>query len=136
MSYLLDTNVLSETWKAVPDKNVIDWLRAIPSEKLFISVLVIGEIRRGIELLPVGAKRKRLLGWLEEELPKQFNDNIVPIDLSVAERWGFLTATIKRTLPAIDGLLAATALTHNMKMVTRNEKNFQIAGLEVINPFL
>lgn len=136
MTYLLDTNVLSETWKTNPDKNVIDWLRAIPSEKLYISVLVIGEIRRDIELLPVGAKRKRLLSWLEEELPQQFNDNIVPIDLAVAERWGFLTATIKRTLPAIDGLLAATALTHNMKIVTRNEKDFHITGLEVINPFL
>jgi predicted nucleic acid-binding protein len=136
MTYLLDTNVLSETWKAKPDKNVIDWLRAIPSEKLFISVLVIGEIRHGIELLPISAKRKRLLSWLEEELPNQFSDNIVPIDLAVAERWGFLTASIKRTLPAIDGLLAATALTHNMKMVTRNEKDFLITGLEVINPFL
>jgi|SRR5580700_9151295 predicted nucleic acid-binding protein len=136
MTYLLDTNVLSETWKAKPDKNVIDWLRAIPSEKLFISVLAIGEIRRGIELLPVSAKRKRLLSWIEEELPNQFSDNIVPIDLAVAERWGFLTASIKRTLSAIDGLLAATALTHNMKMVTRNEKDFLITGLEVINPFL
>jgi predicted nucleic acid-binding protein len=136
MTYLLDTNVLSETWKANPDKNVVDWLRAIPSEKLYISVLVIGEIRRGIELLPAGRKSKRLLSWLEEELPNQLGDNIVPIDLAIAERWGFLTATIKRTLPAIDGLLAATALTHNMKMVTRNEKDFAIAGLEVINPFL
>jgi toxin FitB len=136
MSYLLDTNVLSETWKVDPDKNVIEWLKAIPSEKLFISVLSIGEIRRGIELLPVGRKRKRLLSWLEEELTIQFRDNILPIDLEVAERWGFLTATIKRTLPAIDGLLAATAFTHNMKMVTRNEKDFNIAGLEVVNPFV
>ena len=136
MSYLLDTNVLSETWKTNPDKNVIEWLKAIPSEKLFISVLSIGEIRRGIELLPTGQKRKKLLSWLEEELPIQFSDNILAINLEVAERWGFLTATIKRTLPTIDGLLAATAFTHNMKMVTRNEKDFNIDGLEVINPFL
>src|ERR1700689_2466518 len=124
MTYLLDTNVLSETWKEAPDKNVIYWLRGIPSEKLFNRVLVSGEIRRGIELLPPGAKRKRLLGFLEEELPRQFKDNIVPIDLAVAERWGFLTATVKRTLTAIDGLLAATALTRNMKIVTRNEGDF------------
>jgi toxin FitB len=136
MNYLLDTNVWSEIWKTQPDPKVIDWLRAIPSEKLSISVLSIGEIRRGVEMLPNGNKRKKILSWLEEELPKQCSDNIVPIDIAIAERWGFLTATLKRTLPAIDGLLAATALTHNMKMVTRNEKDFVIAGLEVINPFL
>ncbi|HXW53394.1 MAG TPA: type II toxin-antitoxin system VapC family toxin [Myxococcota bacterium] len=135
MTYLLDTNVLSETWKPSPDKNVIDWLKAIPAEKLYISVLTIGEIRRGVELLPASRKRKRLLSWLEEELPNQFSGNMVSIDLAVAERWGFLTATSKKTLPAIDGLLAATALTHNMKLVTRNEKDFNITGLEVINPF-
>jgi predicted nucleic acid-binding protein len=114
---------------------VVDWIKSTPSEKLFLSVISLGEIRRGVQLLKAGKKREQLLIWLEEHLPKYFGANILPIDLAVAHRWGFLTAHAGRTLPAIDGLLAATALAHNLKMVTRNEKDFVVPGLEVLNPF-
>ncbi len=135
MSYLLDTNIISEIWRTAPNADVLQWLKAAPSQKLFLSVLSLGEIRRGVELLKDGKKRNELLSWLENELPSKFGQNILAIDIAVADRWGYLTATVKRTLPAVDGLLAATALVHNLKIVTRNEKDFSIAGLEVINPF-
>lgn len=135
MSYLLDTNVICEIWKKAPEAKVVDWLKAIPSEKLFLSVLSIGEIRRGVEKLPKGKKRPSLLQWLEDELPRQFRANILNIDIAVAEKWGFICAESKNTLPAIDSLLAATALHHDLRLVTRNEKDFKVPGLEIINPF-
>jgi predicted nucleic acid-binding protein len=135
MSYLLDTNVLSETWKKQANKGVLDWIRSIPPEKLFLSVITIGEIRRGVHMLKPSKKRDQLAIWLDEHLPAYFGPNILPIDTAVADRWGLMTAQAKRTLPVIDGLLAATALVHNLKMVTRNEKDFEIPGLEVLNPF-
>jgi predicted nucleic acid-binding protein len=135
MSYLLDTNILSETLKKKPSSAVIKWLKTVPSEELFISVLTFGEIRKGIEKLDKGKHKNQLILWLEHELPKWFADRILPITKEVADRWGYLTGKTSRTLPAIDGLLAATALVYNLKMVTRNTKDFVSTGVELIDPF-
>lgn len=135
MRYLLDTNVLSETVRVHPNLNVKKWLQASSPETLFISVLTLGEIRRGIEKLGDSKRRTHLVSWLENDLLKWFGSNILPVTFEVAERWGYITATVNHSLNAIDTLLAATALTHNLKMVTRNIKDFQVPGLEVINPF-
>lgn len=137
MKYLLDTNILSETVRPQPDKNVQKWLTEAPTESLYISVLTLGEIRRGVEKIVTRKKKSFLLLWLENELPNWFGENILPINLEVAERWGYLTANLapQNTLNAIDTLLAATALTHNCIMVTRNVKNFDVPGLEILNPF-
>lgn len=136
MSYLLDTNVISETLKVVPNPNLKKWLQSVPAEALFLSVLSLGEIRKDIEKLPAGNRKNQLILWLDHELPDWFGlHNILNITQAVADRWGYLTAECSRTLPAIDGLLAASALTHNLKMVTRNTKDFDLPGLEVINPF-
>lgn len=135
MSYLLDTNILSETLRAKPNTEVINFLNTLPSHTLFISVLTLGEIRKGIEKLEKGKRKSRLIVWLEEDLSNWFGSQMLPISREVADRWGYLTAHITRPLPAIDGLLAATALVHNLKMVTRNTKDFDIPGLEVVNPF-
>lgn len=137
MKYLLDTNILSETVRPQPHKNVQKWLTEAPTESLYISVLTLGEIRRGVEKTPASKKRSFLLLWLENELPAWFGENVLPIDLEVAERWGYLTAHLppQHTLNAIDTLLAATALTHNCIMVTRNIKDFDVPGLETLNPF-
>ena len=136
MNYLLDTNILSETVRPHPNTGVKKWLQEIPSEALCISVLTIGEIRRGIEKLGDSKRKNHLIAWLEYDLPKWFGINILPVNLDVAERWGYITSTVNQhSLFAIDTLLAATALTHNLKMVTRNIKDFDIPGLEVINPF-
>lgn len=136
MKYLLDTNILSESIREHPNKNVKEWLKATSSEALYISVLTIGEIRRGVEKLNNGKRKQYLLTWLENDLLNWFGSNILPINLDIAERWGYITATPPHhPLTVIDTLLAATALTYNLKMVTRNVKDFETPGLEVINPF-
>jgi predicted nucleic acid-binding protein len=136
MKYLLDTNILSETVRVQPHLGVKKWLQEQPPETLFISVLTLGEIRRGVEKLGDSKRRTSLVAWLEHDLLKWFGSNVLTVDLEVAERWGYITATANHnSLHAIDTLLAATALTHNLKMVTRNVKDFQVPGLEVINPF-
>jgi toxin FitB len=136
MKYLLDTNVLSETVKPNPNKQVLAWLEKTPQSSFYVSVLTIGEIRKGIEKLPSGQKRQKLLYWLEEDLAKWFGIRLIPIGIEVAEKWGFLTAVVTPQLPAIDGLLAATALVHNFTLVTRNVVDFNaVPLLEIINPW-
>jgi predicted nucleic acid-binding protein len=136
MSYLVDTNIMSETSRANPNSQVLAWFDNVASHKLFISVLSIGELRQGVEKLAASKRKNDLIIWLEGALPKWFGSNILPITREIAEKWGYLNAMSKLSLPAIDGLLAATALTHNLKLITRNTKDFLIPGLEVINPFL
>lgn len=135
MSYLVDTNVLSELRRRQPDQGVVEWFAQRPARVLFLSVLTLGEIRKGVEALSDGDRRLKLLDWLETDLPAFFAGRILPVDLPVADRWGRLLAEMQRPLPAIDSLLAATALHHELRLVTRNQKDFAYPGLEVINPW-
>lgn len=135
MSYLLDTNIVSETVRRNPNKAVIAWLDRLPSEALYVSVLTLGEIRRGIEALNDRKRREKLRLWLEHELPAWFEERVLPVDLAVADRWGRLLAEMGRPVPTTDSLLAATALHHELRLVTRNSGDFKYPGLEVINPF-
>lgn len=136
MSYLIDTNVISELLRAQPHKAVIEWFGEIPSESLYMSALTIGEIRKGLEMLAPSNKKSKLVRWVEEELPSWFEDRILVIDQAVAEKWGYILAKSEAKVPAIDSLLAATALVHNLKIVTRNTKDFNMfLELEVINPW-
>jgi predicted nucleic acid-binding protein len=135
MSYLLDTNVISETLRRQQDTLVIRWLEQVPAEALFVSVLTLGEIRKGIERLPDKKRREKLRLWLEHELPAWFEGRVLPIDLAVADRWGRLLAETGRPAPAIDSLLAATAVHYELRLVTRNSRDFDYPGLEVINPW-
>lgn len=135
MSYLVDTNVLSELRRSNPDADVVRWLEGRPATTLYLSVLTLGELRKGIEMLPEGTRKRRLLDWLEVDLPGFFTGRLLPIDAQVADRWGHLVAQAGRPLPAIDSLLAATALTHGLTLVTRNRRDFQHPGLVVIDPW-
>ncbi len=135
MSYLLDTNIVSETIRRNPNKTLISWLDQIPGEALFVSVLTLGEIRKSVETLADRKRREKLRLWLEHELPTWFEDRVLPVDLAVADRWGRLLAEVGRPVPTIDSLLAATALHHELRLVTRNAKDFDYPGLDVINPF-
>lgn len=136
MNYLLDTNIISETIKKNPNPNLIKWLESIPSEALFISVLSLGEIRKGVESVSESKKKTKLLLWLEKDLTEWFEDRILDIDTNVSDKWGYVCAKAGKSLAAIDSLLAATALTHNLKLVTRNEKDFKsFDSLEIVNPF-
>lgn len=135
MSYLIDTNVLSELRRKTPDEQVVNWVNSRPATSLYLSVLTLGELRKGIESLADAKRRLKLADWLETELPFFFAGRIISIDDGVAHRWGRLLAHAGRTLPAIDSLLGATAAHHGLTMVTRNSKDFANLGLEVLNPW-
>lgn len=136
MSYLIDTNVLSELRRKQPNPAVVAWVQARPASTLYLSVLTLGELRKGIATLGEGAKQQALSDWLEVELPQFFTGRVLQIDAAVADRWGRLMAQAGRPMPAIDSLLAATALVHGLQMVTRNQKDFDYPGLQTINPWL
>lgn len=135
MSYLIDTNVISELARAKPDRRVVEWFESMPGSALFLSVLTLGELRKGVERLPDAPRRERLRLWLEVDLSAWFGDQLLPVDAAVADRWGRLLAEAARPLPAVDSLLAATALHHDLRLVTRNERDFVYPGLDVINPW-
>ena len=135
MSYLLDTNVLSELRRKSPDPGVVSWFSQRPATTLHLSVLTLGEIRKGIEGVRDEARRQALLDWLESDLPTFFTGRVLTVDGPVADRWGRLSAAAGRPLPAIDSLLAATALEHDLVLVTRNAKDFAGLPVELFNPW-
>ncbi|MFN3842116.1 MAG: type II toxin-antitoxin system VapC family toxin [Rehaibacterium terrae] len=135
MSYLIDTNVLSELRRREPDVNVSRWLAERPATTLHLSVLTLGELRKGIEALPESPRKRTLLDWLEVDLPGFFAGRILPVDAAVADRWGRLLASASRPMHAIDSLLAATAITHGLTLVTRNLRDFAHAGLQLLDPW-
>lgn len=132
--YLLDTNVVSEVRRRQGEPRVRAWLRSVPSTDLFLSVLVPGEIRRGIERLrrTDPAQAAALDGWLNE-LDRRFADRILPVDRRVADLWGRLGA--ERTVPVEDGLMASTAVVHAMTFVTRNVSDVAGLGVTVLDPW-
>ena len=135
MSYLLDTNVLSELRRKTPNPAVSAWFATRPATSLYLSVLTLGELRKGIDGVKDAARRLALSDWLQTEMSVFFMGRVLSIDEQVADRWGQLVAAARRPLPAVDSLLAATALVHGLSMVTRNAKDFEGQGLEVINPW-
>jgi toxin FitB len=137
--YLLDTNCISELVRVKPEPGVIAWMQAAEETLLYLSVLTLGEIRKGLAGLPQGRRRTHLETWLEKELRARFAGRILPIDVSVADRWGLLAANARRegkTLSTIDGLLAATALQHNLTVVSRNVSDLAHTRVQVLNPWM
>ncbi len=138
MKYLLDTCVVSELVRPVPIKALVDWISIQPEERLFMSVLTLGELRKGIDRLPEGIKRARLENWLDSDLRLRFAGRWMPVDEEVSERWGLIAANSEgqgRGLPVIDGLIAATALVHGMTVVTRNVADLHCTGVPILNPW-
>ncbi len=136
MSYLLDTNVLSELRRKTPDAAVLEWFARRPASTLYLSVLTFGELRKGIEGVLDAKRRMALTDWLEIDLAAFFAGRILPVDAQVADRWGRLLSAAGRPMPAIDSLLAASAAQHGLSMVTRNSRDFADLGLDVINPWV
>jgi toxin FitB len=135
MAYLLDTNIVSEQRRRQADANLVKWLRSVPADSLYLSVIVIGEIRRGVEKLARrgdGQQADRLDGWLVE-LRRTYQDRITPVTEDIAEEWGRLT--VRHEIPFVDGILAATAITHQWTLVTRNVADVARTGVAVVNPF-
>lgn len=136
--YLLDTNVISELTKLQPEPKVVSWFQATSEELLYLSVLTIGEIRKGINSLPRSNKRVLLESWLANDLVLRFAGRILEVNLDIAERWGLISAQAKiagKPLAVVDGLMAATGLHHNLTLVTRNTKDVQVAGISTLNPW-
>jgi len=137
--FLLDTNVISELVKPKPDDKVLRWVGEADESILFLSVLTLGEIRNGVQRLRAGRRRGRLESWLQVDLPLRFQDRILPIDAAIADRWGTLSAIAAakgKVVPVVDGLLAATALHHNLTLVTRNSSDVSGTGVPTVNPWL
>jgi predicted nucleic acid-binding protein len=136
--FLLDTNAISEIVREKPDPNVLDWFDAADESVLYLSVLTLGEIRKGAAALPQSKRRTRLETWLEVDLQARFAGRILPIDSAIADRWGILAADAKRkgrALSVIDGLLAATAVEHNLTIVSRNADDFASTQVSILNPW-
>lgn len=139
MRYLLDTNVLTEPAKPLPDPKVVAWLQAQSPIELALSVLTFGEVQKGVSLLTAGARRDALESWLRTDLPRQFLGRLLPVDVPVALEWGRLAAEGRmagRELPVIDGLLLATCATHELTLVTRNERDCGNRGVPILNPWV
>jgi predicted nucleic acid-binding protein len=139
MSFLLDTNVISELVKPRPEPRVTAWIDATDEGLLYLSVLTMGEIRKGIVSLLDSSRRVALEAWLDSVLALRFGHRTLPIDEAVADRWGRLAAeaaAAKSPLPVIDGLLAATALQHNLTLVTRNTKDVARTRVPLFNPWI
>ena len=136
--YLLDTNCISEAVRPNPEPRVMNWLGAADEALLFLSVLTLGEIRKGVASLAQSRRRTLLESWLNKELRARFSGRILMVDNAIADRWGLLAATAKKTgrsLSTIDGLLAATAIQHNLTIVSRNENDFDRMQVQVLNPW-
>ena len=136
--FLLDTNVISELVKPRPEPRVTAWIDATDESLLYVSVLTMGEIRKGVTSLLDSARRVALEAWLDSVLALRFAHRTLPIDQAVADRWGRLAAeaaVAKSPLPVIDGLLAATALQHDLTLVTRNTRDVARTRVPLFNPW-
>jgi predicted nucleic acid-binding protein len=136
--FLLDTNVPSELIRVRPESRVVDWLEAANDEELFVSVVTIGELKKGFTILRESKRRTYLEDWLKNDLLPWFEGRILSVTQAIAERWGILDGESQlRGVPlnTADGLIAATALEHNLMVVTRNVKDFAGLGVQVFNPW-
>jgi predicted nucleic acid-binding protein len=137
MSFLVDTNAVSEWVKPRPNPGLILWMESIDEDRVFISVITLAELRYGVERLATGARRRRLEEWLGHELPLRFEGRILPVDTNVAEAWGKTVSRSDaegRPIGVMDAFLAATAEFHHLTLVTRNVSDFQVLKA-VLNPW-
>jgi predicted nucleic acid-binding protein len=138
VSFLLDTNVVSEWTKPHPNAGVANWLADVDEDRVYLSVVTIAELRHGIERLPSGRRRSRLDEWLRLELPLRFEGRVLPVTVEIADEWGRLVArreALGRPMHAMDAMLAATAALHSLTFVTRNVQDFESAVTTLINPW-
>jgi predicted nucleic acid-binding protein len=134
MNYLVDTNVISELRKSNCNENVKVFIEQLPPECLYLSAISLGEISFGIKKMDNTHKKSALIIWFESQLPEWFEGRVISIDSNIAIEWGAIRAKHKETLPVSDSLLAATALTHHLTILTRNVKDFErIEGISFIN---
>ncbi len=138
MKYLLDTCVISELVRSQPALVVVEWLRQQSEQDLFLSTLTFGEIEKGIEKIASSDRKRKLVQWVGQDLKQRFENRIIPIDLAVATEWGRVQGACEKKglpMPAIDGLIAASALVYQCAVVTRNTSDMHQSGVELLNPW-
>ncbi|HEU4323910.1 MAG TPA: type II toxin-antitoxin system VapC family toxin [Roseiflexaceae bacterium] len=138
MKYLLDTNVISEIISKKPNTSVLEWLDSLDQTMVYLSIITIGEIQKGIEKLPPSKRKEDLQTWLDNDLLLRFDGKITQINVAVIRTWGVLTGQLEKTgrpLAAIDSLVAAIALEGSYALVTRNEDDFTGTGVTIVNPW-
>ena len=138
MTFLLDTNGVSEWVKPLPDPGLASWLATVDEDRVYLSVVTLAELRHGIERLADGRRRARLEMWLNQELADRFVGRVLAVDAPIAHASGRLVAQAEaagQRLSVMDGFIAATAQTHELTLVTRNVKNFTTTGVSVLNPW-
>lgn len=138
MSYIIDTCCISELAKPEPDKNVLNWFTDHDELDLYLSVITFGELGKGIERLPFSKRKQNLSHWVNKDLLSRFKNRVLNITQTEAKEWGKILAKAEKAgtpLPAIDALIAATALAHGFSVVTRNTKDMQASGVVLINPW-
>jgi predicted nucleic acid-binding protein len=138
MKYILDTNVIAELVAARPNPKVVNWIQSIDSNQVFLSVIAIGELKKGIEKFPDSDRKARLDHWLNDDLLVRFENQLLSIDQETMLIWGTLVARVESMglpISAIDSLLAATALQWHYSLVTRNTAHFEGTGIALLNPW-
>jgi tRNA(fMet)-specific endonuclease VapC len=138
MRYLLDTNVISELVAKQPNPRVIQWVDQLQPEEVYLSVITVGELSKGIEKLPSSKRKETLQNWLRDDLLLRFSERILPLDVAAMLTWGTLTGQLERIgkpLSAMDSLIAALAVHHNCTLVTRNIEHFKQTGVLLVNPW-
>lgn len=138
MNYLIDTCCISELVSKKPSSNVLNWFEEHDEFNMVLSVITLGELRKGIEKLPESKKKRALNAWINEDLLSRFKNRILNISQAEVNRWGEVLAEAENAgnpVPAIDALIASTALVHNLSVVTRNTKDMEPTGVELINPW-
>jgi predicted nucleic acid-binding protein len=138
MNYLLDTCLISELAKSNPDKKVVDWVLSENETGFYVSVLTFGELHKGIEKLPESKKKEGLRVWIEDELKDRFQNRIIGIDMRVSILWGRIQCVAEKEgkpMPAIDSLIAATGIAHDLIVVTRNVSDMEQSGVRLLNPW-
>lgn len=139
MSFLLDTNVVSELAKDIPDTNVFDWMERLDESSAWMSVVTIAELRSGCEQMPTGRRRQRIEAWLDVDVRARFSRRLLGIDEETAVLCGRLIARGRRagrTIGAMDIWIVATAVVHDLTVVTRNTRDFEVLGVPLVNPWL
>jgi toxin FitB len=139
MNYLLDTCLISELAKSKPDENVVNWVLSENETGFYVSVLTFGELHKGIEKLPESKKKEELRNWVNDELKNRFQSRIIGIEMRISILWGKIQCIAEKKgtpMPAIDSLIAATALSHDLTVVTRNVSDMEQSGVRLLNPWV